>query len=305
MPSVKSKPRGTAEPAPVPAFFLYGEPPQPPDEGTVHVETIAARSQLHNWNIAAHRHRDLHQVLIAHAGRADIRLDGRHVVLRGPAVIIVPPGTVHAFRFQIGMDGLVISFASALARDVANGNQSVVAFLERPAAVPLAEMATGATDIAQLGTMLLKEFERSAPGRVVALRGLVGALLANVLRVTGAQDAESSGSETRERELVARFRHAIEHHYREHVSVTAYAHELGVSDARLRRACLAATGQSPVALVHLRMLVEAERQLRYTTMSIAQVAYYLGFDDPAYFSRFFAQRMRISPQAFRRRGAGR
>lgn len=54
-------------------------------------------------------------------------------------------------------------------------------------------------------------------------------------------------------------------------------------------------------LLHQRLLVEAERQLRYTSMPIAQVAYHLGFEDPAYFSRFFSRRMRISPRGFRER----
>jgi AraC family transcriptional activator of pobA len=51
--------------------------------------------------------------------------------------------------------------------------------------------------------------------------------------------------------------------------------------------------------VHLRLLVEAERQLRYTSLSIAQIGYHLGFHDPAYFSRFFTTRMRLSPREFR------
>jgi AraC family transcriptional activator of pobA len=54
-------------------------------------------------------------------------------------------------------------------------------------------------------------------------------------------------------------------------------------------------------LVHLRLLVEAERQLRYTTMSISQIAYYLGFEDPAYFSRFFSRLTKESPRVFRAR----
>ena len=76
---------------------------------------------------------------------------------------------------------------------------------------------------------------------------------------------------------------------------------LDVNESRLRRACLAVTGQSPIDLVHLRLLVEAERQLRYTSMPVTQVAYYLGFDDPAYFTRFFTRRMGLSPRAFRAR----
>jgi AraC family transcriptional activator of pobA len=35
-------------------------------------------------------------------------------------------------------------------------------------------------------------------------------------------------------------------------------------------------------------------------MTITQVAYYLGFEDPAYFSRFFAKGMGASPRRFRR-----
>jgi AraC family transcriptional activator of pobA len=69
----------------------------------------------------------------------------------------------------------------------------------------------------------------------------------------------------------------------------------------LRRACYAAAGQWPIDLIHLRILVEAERRLRYTSMSVTQIVYYPGFEDPAYFGRFFARRAKISPRAFRTR----
>jgi AraC family transcriptional regulator, transcriptional activator of pobA len=52
-------------------------------------------------------------------------------------------------------------------------------------------------------------------------------------------------------------------------------------------------------MVHARLLVEAARQLRYPASSVAEVAYLFGFEDPAYFSRFFKERMRVSPRAFR------
>ena len=101
----------------VPAFFLYGEPLRAPDERTVHVETIATRSRLHDWKIRAHRHRDLHQVLIVWRGSVEAQLDGRRETLSGPGVVIVPPGTVHAFRFAKDTDGLVATFAPQLVRD--------------------------------------------------------------------------------------------------------------------------------------------------------------------------------------------
>ncbi|MEZ5704702.1 MAG: hypothetical protein R3E56_04895 [Burkholderiaceae bacterium] len=44
------------------AHGLFGESAQLPD--VMHCETIAARSALHGWELAPHRHGKLHQVLL-------------------------------------------------------------------------------------------------------------------------------------------------------------------------------------------------------------------------------------------------
>jgi AraC family transcriptional activator of pobA len=285
--------------APIPAFFLYGEPLQPPDERMVHVETIATRSRQHNWNIRPHRHRDLHQVLFTQRGQVDAQVDEIVESLRAPAIVVSPPGVVHSFRFQPGTIGFVTSFAPGLVPELESEGSNIAHFLQRPAVLALDRASVKATDLATLGDMLLREFGRSAPGRHVALRGLVAAMLANVMRLTRLSQTSGPDAPAPEYELVARFRRLVELRYREKVGLVSYAAVLGISQARLRRACLRVAGQTPGELVHLRLLVEAERQLRYTSMSIAQVAYHLGFQDPAYFSRFFQNRMGQSPRRFR------
>ena len=290
--------------AAIPAFFLYGEPLRTTDERTVHVETIAARSRLHQWKIQPHRHRDLHQALFLQRGSVAASIDDLSAELRAPAVVIVPPGSVHSFQFQEGTIGLVVSFGIDLARELASTTHGLLDFLERPAASPLDRSAVKATDLGQLSEMLLREFSRSAQGRDIALSGLLAVLLANLLRLTRNGAADAGGAATREREIVARYRQLIEHRYREHAAISSYARELGTSETRLRKACLAVAGQSPVEIVHQRLLVEAERQLRYTSMSVTQIAYFLGFEDPAYFSRFFTRSMRMSPRSFRSRKHG-
>ena len=275
---------------------------QPPDERLIHVETIALRSQQHNWDIRPHRHRDLHQVLLTQRGEVEARVDQFGESLRAPAIAVIPPGVVHSFRFQPGTIGLVCSFAPGLVPELESAGSNIAHFLERPTALALDRASVNATDLEVLGDMLLREFGRSAPGRHVALRGLVAAMLANIMRLTRLSDTAVPGEQgfaAPECELVARFRRLVELRYREHLGLGAYAVELGVSQARLRRACVSVAGQSPAELVYLRLLVEAERQLRYTSLSIAQIGYHLGFQDPAYFSRFFTTRMRKSPREFR------
>jgi AraC family transcriptional activator of pobA len=282
---------------------LYGESLQPPDERLIHIETIAARSRLHDWIIRPHRHRDLHQLLLIDRGRVEARLDARTTLLRAPAAILVPPGAVHSFRFQPETVGIVISFAATVAGELRAVSPGLSEHLERCAAIPLDSAALRQTDMRPLAEMLLREFGRSAPGRRLALRGTLAALLANLQRLLPDVSDAVAAVSPRDRELVARFREQVEQRFRQHPSLAEYAARLQASDSRLRRACLAVTGQSPVDLVHLRLLLEAERQLRYTSMSVTQVAYYLGFEDPAYFSRFFTRRMGVSPRAFRRRDA--
>ncbi len=284
----------------IPAFFLYGEPLQAPDERLIHIETIASRSSLHDWVIRPHRHRDLHQVLLTQQGTVELQLDGNHRTLEAPALVVVPPGCVHGYQFEPGTRGLVISFAPSLLAEIATHGAPLARALDQPQCRSLNRAALGATDLEPLSQMMLREFTRAAPGRMAALRGLLGAMLANALRLS-ASEVQPDDAQGAARELAARYRQLIERDFRTHRSVRDFTAELGVSESRLRRACLKTTGQSPVEVVHLRLLVEAERLLRYTTLTVAQIAYHLGFEDPAYFSRFFTRWRRSSPRAFRRR----
>lgn len=52
-------------------------------------------------------------------------------------------------------------------------------------------------------------------------------------------------------------------------------------------------------MINQRLLLEAKRDLVYTTMTITQVSDSLGFSEPAYFSRFFKRGTGQSPKQFR------
>lgn len=58
-------------------------------------------------------------------------------------------------------------------------------------------------------------------------------------------------------------------------------------------------GRSALEVVHDRLLLEAKRDLIYTSMTVKEVSNALCFSDPAYFTRFFARNAGLSPTAFR------
>ena len=48
-----------------------------------------------------------------------------------------------------------------------------------------------------------------------------------------------------------------------------------------------------------RIVREARRNLVYTNLPVSTIAYALGFNDPAYFSRLFSVATGLSPRSFR------
>jgi AraC family transcriptional activator of pobA len=78
-----------------------------------------------------------------------------------------------------------------------------------------------------------------------------------------------------------------------------YASRLGLSTPRLNRLARAECGRPALELVHERLTREACRRLTYIAAPAASLAGELGFEDPAYFSRFFKRRTGMSPHRWR------
>ncbi|MFY9513386.1 MAG: helix-turn-helix domain-containing protein, partial [Rubrivivax sp.] len=145
---------------------------------------------------------------------------------------------------------------------------------------------------------LAAEFADSAPGRNEALQAHVVLLATWCLRRAAPLAADEARRALRDT-LVQRYRALVELHLRRHAPLGFYAAQLQVTADHLSRSCRAVTGLSALDLLHQRLLLEARRLLAYTQAPVAEVARDLGFDDAAYFSRFFARRDGSAPLAYR------
>jgi AraC family transcriptional activator of pobA len=285
----------------VPRFFLYGEPPRDAEERFVHIETIADRGRLHNWEIRPHMHRDLHQLLVILEGGGEMRAENASHPIQVPALLIVPAGVVHAFVFERDTRGYVVTLAESALSELARREPSFRSLFEGALPVHLEHSALEAHELEEAVVRLQREFQWSAPAHITATEARLITLLVCAVRATHQLHGTLRGTRGPRAALVARFRQAVEANLRSGWEINRYARSLGVTPARLRDACLEVTGKPPTHIVHERLVLEAKRSLRYTNMTITETAYDLGFSDPAYFSRFFSERVGISPAEFRRR----
>lgn len=301
----RSSPRRDAR---IPAFFLYGETDATTSDDFVHVEDIAARSSLYGWEIDRHVHQGLCQILVVFEGGVDLRLDDAESAPPTPCAVVVPPGAIHAFRFRPGTLGHVLTFAErGLSRAAAEREALVESLFVRPAVIDLSDRPVVRRRLGRLLDEIGEEFHASEPGRMVLLDWLVSAVLTLLARTSAAPLRDVAPLEG---DLFARFRALVERTHVEHRPIGWYAAALGVGESTLDRAARAVAGTSAFEVVQERLALEARRRLVYIAAPVSRLAYELGFEDPAYFWRFFKRRTGLTPDAFRRaararaRGAG-
>ncbi|MFJ3075887.1 helix-turn-helix domain-containing protein [Pseudomonas sp. NPDC087029] len=280
----------------VPLFQLYGENQAWPGTDLLHCESIPARSRLHHWEIKPHQHAELFQLLYVQRGRAEVEIEGVRSVIAEAAIQVVPPLTVHGFRFSADIQGHVLTFGTAL-----------VAALEQRLGTPLGVLAKAACyplgqDRGRLRNLidtLQQEYQGHAPGRAALLEALVTALMVWISRCQQQGQAPRNRDE-RDRQLLGQYLRLVEAHYREHLSVEDFAARLNIPSLQLNQLCRALCAQTALQVVHQRLLLEARRNLVYTRMSIGQLSDSLGFSDPTYFARFFKRLSGQTPNGYRR-----
>lgn len=263
----------------IPSFLLYGEELGETPANFAHIETIATRSALHDWEIEPHRHLQSVQALLVFRGQLEFRCDAVVSRLGAPCFMTVPIGSVHGFRVSPDTAGYVLSLSAHFATRASGPEDPMLRLLTRggSGAIPESVMTRAEWLCAEL---------LSVQGDWHAPQPLFLALAEALLRSLYQSDARSDEGPTHD-ERLARFRHLIELHMREHRRIAWYARQLATTEKTLTRACRQRLGCTPSHLIHARLTLEAQRLLYFTNASVVQVAEDLGFSDPSYFSRFY------------------
>lgn len=287
--------------ADVPVFDLYGENGLHLMPDLVHVESIATRSSLHNWEIKPHRHHGLFQLLWLECGSAQLLLDGASGEIEGGTVVLVPQHCVHGFRFSCGAGGLVATIAHPLLSRLGIGPEFWSGSAAGARLCQLSQLPARAPVEALLWA-LEPEYLGQSAHRGQLLQSMIGALLVWLLREPDtAPDAPEAPDTQRARLHLAAFSAEVERRFAQHLPLAFYAGKLGISSAHLNAVCRQLAQRSALEIIHARLVLEACRKLAYTSMSIKAIAELLGFSDPAYFTRFFRARAGLAPRDFRYR----
>ncbi|KAA2245696.1 helix-turn-helix domain-containing protein [Chitinophaga agrisoli] len=244
-------------------------------------------------------HRDDYYIfLVLKTGAGSMMVDFQYQELTAPGILFVLPGQVHQYisaspgssSWVIAADSLLIS---ELFQPVFNAESRT-----GPLSITPQQLEAFNNTCALLNCQLA-----NAPATPYA-KPVIHALVTAFAGMVAAVYTEHAGrgkQGQRGAAITSDFRQLLTASYKTMKSPVDYARKMNLSLSYLNEMVKAHTGFPVSYWIQQESMLEARRLLYYTQLSIKEVAYDLGYDDPTYFSRLFKKVVSLSPGDYRKR----
>jgi AraC family transcriptional regulator, transcriptional activator of pobA len=269
-----------------------------PDQHTLELELIAVSAQQPPVGPIHHHRHEFYEIIFVTDQTATHTVDFQTYTLEPGDVLIIPRNSVHNVPNPTPYGGLWLLFTDAFLLPEQSRQLATMALFN-----PLIDNKHLALppDAQPYIDLLHHEYRHQAQVRQGAGPGLLQHLLfALLLKLDAlALTYPATPAQAGQQAVYLHFMALLEVEFRQHRPVTYVADVLRTTPKRLNAALMAQTGQTASELLTDRLVLEAKRLLTYTSLSVKEVAYELGFEDSHYFSRLFKKQVRLSPELFR------
>ncbi|WP_027418624.1 helix-turn-helix domain-containing protein [Crocinitomix catalasitica] len=224
------------------------------------------------------------------------------------ALFFIAKNQVHSFKSLNKCDGIVINFEESF---LVQKDNDVDFFLKcnlfnNPYQTPSCCIGSGWEYKLDeyISQMRLELAEKKSYGREELLRLYLKAFLIQVQRRKHQLEKLDSGRnpfpDNEKRNLLIKFINAVEDNFNKNLTVSQYSALLNVSTRTLSNLTLQLLQKRPKQILQERKILESKRLLIHSDISVKEIAYRIGFKDPAYFFRYFKKHAEISPINFRK-----
>ncbi len=248
-----------------------------------------------------HRHHDYQIIWFT-------RASGEHIVdfvtydLMDNTLFLLRPGQVHQLP-QSGIYGFSVTFTEKFYFSNKHDREALYDFTtlfdDSQEYAPISVSRTTAAGFVMLITLMKQELSVQLEGSSSSIiKHLLNAFLLLAEREKKHNIANAPALHHHDNRII-QLRRLVEKNFRKEHLATFYAQHFALTAKRLNEITREAIGKTVTDMVHARLILEAKRQLAFSHRSVKEICYELGFEDPAYFSRFFRHHTNSSPHEFR------
>ncbi|PWH81271.1 helix-turn-helix domain-containing protein [Brumimicrobium oceani] len=249
-----------------------------------------------------HRH-NFYTVLIVNSGKGEHRIDFNSFELANQQVFFVAPGQVHQVIEKEKSYGFAMTFSNQFLVE----NSIPLSFIESlnlfqnyGQSPPLTPENNQFEKIQSYANNILELFQSDKNMKTLSIGSYLKLLLIECNNICSINPIESDVDTTGDN-LIRTFRKAVDKDYKKEHSTTYYANELNITPDHLNRTVKARIGKTAKDYIQARIITEAKRLIFFTDLTTKEIAYELGFNEPANFSAFFKKHTDLSPSSFKKK----
>ena len=229
------------------------------------------------------------------SGNLTVMVDEYEYELKAGDVITITSGQVHFIKKTNNTKGYVLEFSYAF---FCKDDKDIELIFHNGLFCHFAENAVIA--VKNVNTMkeqlrlIQQELDNQPYQYLISVRSRVELILVEINRAKVEQGDEIWKPDA----LFLKFLEAVRDNFEHNYPLSRFAKILGTTELKLNEQAKLHTGRTAQNVIYGLIASEAKRLLTYESLSVKEVAYKLGFNDPFYFSNFFKKHTRSSPKAY-------
>ena len=248
-----------------------------------------------------HRH-NYYTVLIVKNAKGKHVIDFNAYELAKQQIFFVAPGQVHQVMESEKSFGFAMTFSNQFLVE----NYIPLSFIESlnlfnnyGQSPPLVLAEKQFETIEKFADEIFCLFHSQSNMKMLSIGAFLKLILIECNNICAINPIESDVDTTGDN-LIRNFKNAVNKNYKKEHSTTFYANELFISPDHLNRTFKAKIGKTAKDYIQARIITEAKRLLFFTDATAKEIAYELGFNEPANFSAFFKKHTGVSPSSFKK-----
>ncbi|SFO53824.1 AraC-type DNA-binding protein [Chitinophaga sp. YR627] len=229
----------------------------------------------------------------------ELTIDNERILLDGPKVVCVRPNAVFSMRIVSQAAGYVVCFNDSFFSLRYNNNVLYrFQFLVQRTASVFRVSAEKAGTWDYFLNQVIDEFTAEMESSEDLLRSFLNILLHQLdrsfYRLSGKEEKSIKHAK------MIRFEQLVEQYFVVHRNPSFYSEQLHITTNYLNKLCHEYCHTTSGNLIRARTIKEAQRLLHHTQLSVAEIAYEIGFESASYFNTFYKKETGVTPENFRK-----
>ncbi|QEC66500.1 helix-turn-helix domain-containing protein [Panacibacter ginsenosidivorans] len=233
-------------------------------------------------------------LLYCTSGKISMRVDEKEFTIHAGEVITITSGQIHSISKTAKAKGVVLEFTLDF---FCKDDKDIELIFHNGLFCHFAMNEIIAVDKNIMETQLqniTEELLNKPYQYLISVHSRIELILVTINRAKVARGDEIWKPDA----LFLKFLEAVRSNFEHNYPLSTFAKMLGTTELKLNELAKLHAGKTAQNIIYGLIASEAKRLLTYENLSVKEVAYKLGFNDPFYFSNFFKKHTRIAPKTY-------